>query len=49
MTKKCSVAEGGTTPPSEAFPLDNPRPYVPNWLRIDYRRGAWVGTFGYAE
>ena len=49
MTRKCSVAEGGATPPSEAFPLDNPRPYVPNWLRIDYRRGAWVGTFGYAE
>lgn len=49
MTRRCSVAEGGATPPSESFPLENPRPYVPNWLRLDYRRGQWVGEFGYAE
>jgi hypothetical protein len=47
MTRKCSVAEGGATPPSEGFPLENPRPYVPNWLAIDFRRGKWVGEFGY--
>lgn len=49
MTRRCSVAEGGARPPSEGFPLENPRPYVPNWLRLDYRRGQWVGEFGYAE
>jgi hypothetical protein len=49
MTRRCSVAEGGATPPSEGFPLENPRPYVPNWLAIDYRRGEWVGEFGYAD
>ncbi len=49
MTRRCSVAEGGASPPSESFPLDNPRPYVPNWLSIDYRHGKWVGDFGYAE
>jgi hypothetical protein len=49
MTRRCSVAEVGATPPSEGFPLDNPRPYVPNWLAIDYRRGQWVGDFGYAD
>lgn len=49
MTRRCSVAEGGATPPSEGFPLENPRPYVPNWLTIDYRRGEWVGNFGYAD
>lgn len=49
MTRRCSVAEGGATPPSEGFPLENPRPYVPNWLTIDYRRGKWVGNFGYAD
>ncbi len=48
MTRRCSVAEGGATPPSIGFPLENPRPYVPNWLAIDYRRGQWVGDFGYA-
>lgn len=49
MTRRCSVAEGGASPPSERFPLENPRPYVPNWLAIDYRRGQWVGEFGYAS
>jgi hypothetical protein len=49
MTRRCSVTEGGATPPSEGFPLENPRPYVPNWLAIDYRRGEWVGDFGYAD
>ncbi len=49
MTRRCSVAEGGAAPPSERFPLENPRPYVPNWLAIDYRRGQWVGEFGYAS
>jgi hypothetical protein len=49
MTRRCSVAEGGATPPSEGFPLENPRPYVPNWLSIDYRKGEWVGNFGYAD
>jgi hypothetical protein len=49
MTRRCSVAEGGAHPPSESFPLENPRPYVPNWLTIDYRRGEWVGDFGYAS
>ncbi|MHB1092368.1 hypothetical protein [Thiobacillus sp.] len=49
MTRRCSVAEGGAHPPSDGFPLKNPRPYVPNWLSIDYRRGKWVGNFGYAD
>jgi len=49
MTRRCSVAEGGDSPPSESFPLENPRPYVPNWLAIDFRRGNWVGDFGYAD
>lgn len=49
MTRHCSVAEGGPTPPSDDFPIANPRPYVPNWLAIDYRRGEWVGAFGYVS
>jgi hypothetical protein len=49
MTRKCSVAAGGATPPSEGFPLENPRPFVPHWLAIDFRRGKWVGEFGYVD
>jgi hypothetical protein len=49
MTRHCTVAGGGEAPPSDDFPIANPRPYVPNWLIIDYRRGEWVGNFGYAS
>ncbi|MFA9459410.1 hypothetical protein [Thiohalorhabdus methylotrophus] len=32
------------------FPLRRPGPFVPRWLRLDYRRrGGWGGTFGYAS
>lgn len=48
MTRHCMVA-GAESPPSEDFPIANPRPYVPNWLTIDYRHGQWVGEFGYAS
>ena len=49
MTRHCSVTEDGGSPLSDDFPIANPRPYVPNWLAIDYRRGKWVGDFGYAS
>lgn len=49
MTRHCSVSETDGSPPSDDFPIANPRPFVPNWLAIDYRRGEWVGDFGYAS
>jgi hypothetical protein len=49
MTRHCTVAGGGEAPPSDDFPIANPRPYVPNWLTIDFRNGQWAGDFGYAE
>ncbi|MDP1904794.1 MAG: hypothetical protein Q8M09_11200 [Pseudomonadota bacterium] len=47
MTRVCAVAEVGGAPPLDDFPIANPRPYVPHWLAIDYRRGQWLGEFGY--
>jgi len=49
MTRHCNVSDNDGPPPSDDFPIANPRPYVPNWLRIDFRRGEWVGEFGYAD
>jgi len=49
MTRHCNVSDTDGPPPSDDFPIANPRPYVPNWLRIDFRRGEWVGEFGYAD
>ena len=48
MTRHCNVHDSDGPPPSDDFPIANPRPYVPGWLHIDYRHGKWVGEFGYA-
>ena len=47
MTRVCNVAEVGGTPPLDDFPITDPKPYVPRWLSIDFRKGAWTGDFGY--
>jgi len=47
MTRACSVSATNGSPPVDDFPIVNVRPYVPHWLTIDYRRGQWLGEFGY--
>lgn len=47
MTRVCAVSDVGGAPPLEDFPIADPRPYVPRWLSIDFRQGAWRGEFGY--
>ncbi|OIO78783.1 MAG: hypothetical protein AUJ86_03750 [Hydrogenophilaceae bacterium CG1_02_62_390] len=47
MTRVCAMADVTGSPPLDDFPIANPRPYVPRWLAIDYRRGQWLGEFGY--
>lgn len=42
----CATVAGGSTSPTYE-PLDNQRPYVPRWLFIDFRKGQWLGDFGY--
>lgn len=47
MTRICSIRDLDGAPPVDDFPLDNPAPYVPRWLALDFRRGEWRGEFGY--
>ncbi|MGQ9666227.1 MAG: hypothetical protein ACUVWB_02845 [Anaerolineae bacterium] len=47
MTQVCAVAEVDGAPPLDDFPIADPKPFVPRWLRIDFRKGAWQGEFGY--
>ena len=39
---------GGLIKPTHE-PLENPGPYVPRWLMIDFRKGKWHGEFDYDE
>ena len=49
MTRTCGRDYEGDEPPLTDFPIANPKPYVPHWLRIDFRNGEWQGEFGYAS
>jgi hypothetical protein len=47
MTRSCDLHEVEGKPPLGDFPIVKRSPYVPRWLRLDYKKGAWVGEFGY--
>lgn len=47
MTRQCGKDYDGDEPPLADFPIEDATPFVPRWLKIDYRRGKWLGEFGY--
>jgi len=47
MTKVCGKDYEGDEPPLTDFPITNTKAYIPHWLKIAYRKDAWVGEFGY--
>jgi hypothetical protein len=47
MTKSCSVSDYIGPPPVTDFEIRNKTPYVPCWLKIDYRNGLWSGEYGW--
>jgi hypothetical protein len=48
-TQHCAIADAGDKPPVEAMRVRRPERFVPDWIRIDYRAGQWVGEYGYAR
>ncbi|HKJ08100.1 MAG TPA: hypothetical protein VKA76_03335 [Gammaproteobacteria bacterium] len=46
-TAECRMVDAGEEVPTTAMPVVNPAAFVPHWLTIDYRRGGWLGEFGY--
>jgi len=48
MTRACSVSScDGESPPVSDFPIKKPESYIPNWLKVDFKKGKWSGEFGY--
>lgn len=45
MTKVCKVSDYEGAPPLEDFPIVRPEAFVPKRLKIDFRRGKWIGEF----
>jgi len=47
MSRRCDLHEVKGKPPLDDFPIVRRAPYVPRWLNLDYKKGEWVGEFGY--
>ena len=47
MTRSCAMSDVEDKPELEAFPIVRPDAFVPKWLKLDFRHGAWSGEFGY--
>ncbi len=46
-SRACGVKVGEGLPPLDDLPIVNPTAYTPDWLKIDFRQGEWIGQFGY--
>lgn len=49
VTQRCDLHEVEGKPPLMDAPLARRAPFVPHWLRLDFRKGEWVGEFGHTE
>jgi len=47
MTRKCVLSEVEDKPELEGFPIVRPEAFVPKWLALDFRHGAWSGEFSF--
>lgn len=47
MTAVCGIDFEGDEPPLTDFPIKKIASFVPNWLRIDYKKNEWIGDFGF--
>lgn len=47
MTRQCALSDVEGQPELETFPIQRPEAFVPKWLALDFRRGAWSGEFSF--
>jgi len=47
MTRTCALSDVEGQPELESFPIQRPEAFLPKWLALDFRRGAWSGEFSF--
>ena len=47
MTRKCALSDVEGRSELEGFPIQRPEAFLPKWLALDFRRGAWSGEFSF--
>ena len=46
-TAHCRIDETDGKPPIETLPVKKPDLFVPDWLKLDFRAGRWLGEYGF--
>lgn len=49
VSQRCDLHEAAGKPPLMDAPLAKRAPFVPHWLKLDYRKGEWIGEFGHTK
>ena len=47
MMRQCALSDVEGEPELEGFPIQRPEVFLPKWLALDFRRGAWSGEFSF--
>ena len=48
-TQQCNTDDFVGKPPVETMPVKRRGMFMPDWIRIDYRAGDWLGEYGFAR
>ncbi len=46
-TQHCKIADVDGKPPVETLPVKRSGLFVPDWLKLDFRAGQWLGAYGF--
>lgn len=49
VSQRCDLHEVEGKPPLMDAPLSRRAPFVPHWLKLDFRKGEWLGEFGHTD
>ena len=47
VTASCQIKDAEEEPAKSDFEMKKRDCFVPKWLKLDYKKGAWLGEFGY--
>ena len=47
MSERCDMHAVEGKPALKEFPIIRRQPFVPRWLNLDFKKGIWIGEFGY--
>ena len=47
MTASCLIKDAEPEPAKSDFEMERRDCFVPKWLNLDFKKGTWLGEFGY--